>query len=358
LLVGSGIALAVMTVVSIVLGWFVAGRILRPIRTITNATRQISEESLDRRLALEGPADELRDLGGTIDDLLERLQTAFESQRNFVANAAHELRTPLTLERALLQVALADPGLTLHSLRAACDEVLENGRHLEELIEALLTLARSQRGLDRKDVIELAVIVSDVASSRSDAATAAGLQLDLAFGATPILGDRALIERLVANLLDNAIQYNRAGGNVRMVTEDNLDGSRLIVTNTGTIVPEEQLDRLFEPFQRISPSRSGEHEGLGLGLSIVQAIAKVHGARLTINAGETGGLIVEVRFRVGAFDGYAVGASSSQTTSASSGLHQLVLSYPADQRGRAGSSCTLALRPGRTGCSNRPSSGS
>jgi signal transduction histidine kinase len=227
------------------------------------------------------------------------------------------------LERALLHVALADPGLTLQSLRAARDDVLENGRYLEELIEALLTLARSQRGLDRKEAIDLAAVVSDVASSRSDAAIAAGLQLDLAFEATPILGDRALIERLVANLLDNAIHHNRAGGNVRMVTEGNMDGSRLIVANTGAVVPEEQLGRLFEPFQRISRSLPGEHEGLGLGLSIVQAIAKAHGARLAINAGASGGLIVEVRFPAGRFDGYAVGASSSETSSAAAGLHRV-----------------------------------
>jgi signal transduction histidine kinase len=308
LLLGSIIALGVMTLASVLLGWLVAGRILRPLRTITNAARHISEESLDQRLALEGPRDELKDLGDIIDGLLGRLQAAFEAQRHFVANAAHELRAPLTVERAMLQVALADPGLTLDALRAACEDVIESGRQQEELIEALLTLARSQRGLDSKEALDLAAIAADMATSRKQKAAAAGLQLDLALRPALAFGDPQLIERLVANLLDNALRYNRAGGSVRMVTEDNEDGARLIVTNTGPAVPEDQIARLLEPFQRIAPCRTGQHEGLGLGLSIVQAIAKAHGARLDINAGAEGGLTVEIRFPAQAVpsDGHAV----------------------------------------------------
>jgi signal transduction histidine kinase len=296
LLVGSGIALGVMTVASVLLGWLVAARILQPLRTITNAARHISEDSLDQRLALQGPRDELQDLGGVIDGLLERLQAAFEAQRRFVANAAHELRAPLTLERATLQVTLADPALTLDGLRAACEDVIDNGRHQEELIEALLTLARSQRGLDRKQALDLAVIAGDMAGARKQKAAAAGLQLDLALRPAPVLGDPQLIDRLVANLVDNALRYNRAGGSVHLVTETGAGGGRLIVTNTGPVVPQDQIARLLEPFQRIAPSRTGQHEGLGLGLSIVQAITKAHGARLLVNAGEAGGLSVDIRF--------------------------------------------------------------
>jgi signal transduction histidine kinase len=296
LLLGSGIALGVMTVASVLLGWLVAGRILRPLRTITNTARHISQDSLGQRLALQGPRDELTDLGDVIDGLLERLQAAFEAQRHFVANAAHELRAPLTLERATLQVTLADPGLTLDTLRAACEEVIDNGRQQEQLLEALLTLARSERGLDRNQPLDLAAIAADIASSRTQTAAATGLHLGLALGPAPVVGDPQLIERLVANLLDNALHYNHAGGSVHLATENQAGGGRLTVTNTGPVVPEDQIARLLEPFQRIAPSRTGQHDGLGLGLSIVQAITKAHRARLLVNAGEGGGLLVEIRF--------------------------------------------------------------
>ncbi len=295
LFLGSCIALGVMAVVSVLLGWLVAGRILRPLRTITNTTRHISEENLDQRLALQGPRDELKNLGEVIDGLLERLQAAFEAQRHFVANAAHELRAPLTLERAMLQITLADPGLTLDVLRTACEDVIETGRQQEQLIEALFTLARSQRGLDHKEELDLAAIADEMAQSRKQRASAAGLQFDLALRPTPVLGDPQLIERLVANLIDNALHYNRAGGSVSIITDD-ADGGRLIVSNTGPVVPESQIARLLEPFQRIAPSRTGQHEGHGLGLSIVQAIAKAHGGRLDVKPGERGGLTVDLRF--------------------------------------------------------------
>jgi signal transduction histidine kinase len=316
LLLGSSVALGVMTVLSVLLGWFVAGRILRPLRTITNAARHISEESLDQRLALKGPPDELKDLGDIIDGLLERLQAAFEAQRQFVANAAHELRAPLTLDRATLQVTLADPGLTFDGLRAACEDVIDSGRQQEQLIEALLTLARSQRGLDHKEELDLAVIAGEIADARNQKATAAGLQLSLALRQTPILGDPQLIRRLVANLLDNAVHYNLAGGWVRVTTEEDAAGGRLIVTNTGPVVPRDQIARLIEPFQRIAPSRVGEHQGFGLGLSIVQAIAKAHGAGLVVSGGSEGGLTVEIRFpgRPSPLDACAVGVNGSRRT--------------------------------------------
>jgi signal transduction histidine kinase len=296
LLLGSAIALGAMTAASVLLGWLVAGRILRPLRTITDTARHISQDSLGQRLALPGPRDELTDLGEVIDGLLERLQAAFEAQRHFVANAAHELRAPLTLERATLQVTLADPALTLPALRAACEEVIDNGRQQEQLLEALLTLARSERGLDRQQPLDLAVIAAGIASSRTQTAATAGLHLHLALGPAPVFGDPPLIERLVANLLDNALRYNHAGGSVHLATEDQPGGGRLTVTNTGPVVPDDQITRLLEPFQRITPSRTGQHDGLGLGLSIVQAITTAHRARLHINAGEGGGLRIEIRF--------------------------------------------------------------
>jgi signal transduction histidine kinase len=295
LLAGSGIALAIMTVVSVAVGWIAAGRVLRPLRTITSTTRQISEENLHQRLALPGPPDELRDLGDTIDGLLERLEVAFEAQRSFVASASHELRTPLTLSRATLQVALSDPSLTLPSLRAACEEAIETGRQQEQLIEALLTLARSQRGLADRDLLDLAAVTRQVTDAHTPAARAAGLRLNISLAPAPLLGDASLVERLLTNLVQNAIRYNLPGGTVTVTVENTQDTSVLTVTNTGPDVPGEQIPRLLQPFQRIAAERISNHSGLGL--SIVQAIATAHHAELAIFPGDTGGLDIQVHFQ-------------------------------------------------------------
>ncbi len=295
-LVGSSIALPIMTVVSVAIGWIVAGRVLRPLRTITTTTRQISEDNLHQRLALAGPRDELRYLGDTIDGLLERLDAAFEAQRSFVANASHELRTPLTLSRATLQVALSDPALTLPALRAACEEAIETGRQQEQLIESLLVLARSQRGLDDRQPVDLAVIVTEVAHTHEPAAAALQLRLDVSVSSAPMSGDPHLIERMVSNLVENALRYNRASGDVQIGVDIEADQARLKVTNTGPQISSEQISRLLKPFQRNTSDRiAGEQDGLGLGLSIVQAIVTAHGAELNVHPGEAGGLDVEVR---------------------------------------------------------------
>ena len=297
LLVGSSIALAVMTVASVAAGWLLAGRVLRPLRTIASTTQQISEDNLHQRLALSGPRDELRDLGDTIDGLLARLDTAFAAQQNFVANASHELRTPLALSRAMLQVALADPGITLDSLRLACEEAIETGRQQEQLIEALLTLARSQRGLEDRKPVDLAAVVTEAARAHEAGAAARGVHLDLSIAPALVSGDTELVERLVSNVIDNGLQYNVSGGNVRVLVDTESDYARFKVTNTGPQVSPEQVARLLQPFQRVTTDRVvGDHEGLGLGLSIVQAIVTAHQAQLHVCPGEVGGLDVEVRF--------------------------------------------------------------
>ena len=292
LLVDSGIALAIMAGISIWLGWMISGRALRPLRTITNAAREISASNLHRRLALEGPDDELMQLGTTFDGLLERLEASFEAQRQFVANASHELRTPLTLERTLLEVALGDPEPSVESLQRTCRQVLAVGEQQERLIEALLTLSRSQRGLDRREPVDLAAIV--------EAASAAVDQNGLAFATTlepaHTSGDRRLAERLVANLLGNAVHHNVAGGSVTVETETRRGEAILRVANTGPAVPPGDVSRIFEPFQRVNIDRTQHVNGLGLGLSIVGAIAKAHGARITTLAPAGGGLQVEVGF--------------------------------------------------------------
>ncbi len=301
LLTGSWVALVVMTVVAVGIGWLVAGRALRPLRTITATTRRISASSLHQRLALSGPADELKELGDTVDGLLARLECSFEAQRQFVANASHELRTPLARQRTLVEVALADPEPTVAGLQDVCRRVLAAGEQQERLIEALLTLARSQRGLDRWDPLDVAAIVDDVVRTRRAEAQrlGVGLTFSTAAGGTPVpaLGDARLAERLAANLVDNALQHNVPGGWVSVWTGASAGQAVLRVTNSGPVIPPGEVARLFTPFQRLGASRAGERrDSPGLGLSIVSAIAAAHGAQLQASALASGGLDMQVRF--------------------------------------------------------------
>ena len=208
LFLASAIALALMAALSLWLGWVISGRALRPLRTITDTAREISASNLHRRLALEGPDDELKQLGTTVDGLLARLETSFEAQRQFVANASHELRTPLTLERTLLELALSDPNASIESYRHTCEQLLAVGEQQERLIEALLTLSRSQRGLDDHQPIDLAAITATAAA----AADHAGLALQTTIRPAHTTGNPRLVERLVANLLDNAVHHNSTAG--------------------------------------------------------------------------------------------------------------------------------------------------
>jgi len=296
LLIQSGIALAIMTAAALTLGWLTAGRTLRPLRAITAATRRISDHNLHERLAFTGPRDELTDLAGAIDALLGRLDAAFDSQRRFVANASHELRTPLMLAQTLLQVALADPAITLGSLRAACQEVLAACKEQDRLIRALLTLARSQRGLDHREPLDLAEIIRHALHTREPEATARRLRADAALGPALAAGDPSLAEILISNLLENAIRHNIPGGHIQITTSTHDNQATLTVANTGPHVPAEQARRLLEPFQRLDGKRGHDHEGLGLGLSIVAAIASAHGATLSVRPRPSGGLAIKVTF--------------------------------------------------------------
>jgi signal transduction histidine kinase len=296
LLTESGIALAIMTVVSIGLGWLVAGRVLRKLRTITAAARSISASSLHARLTLAGPDDELKELGDTVDGLLARLEAAFGAQRQFVANASHELRTPLARQRTLIEVALADPEPSVAALQDVCTRLLATGEQQERLIEALLTLARSQRGLDRREPIDLAVIAGEVLEARRPEAHLRGLTVGAALEPAPTLGDARLTERLAANLVDNAMRHNVAGGTIDVTTGVRAGHAVLSVRNTGPVVPPDQVPRLFQPFQRSGAGRTGARDGQGLGLSIVAAIAEAHGAWLRAGALAGGGLRVQAGF--------------------------------------------------------------
>src|SRR5216683_158279 len=272
LLVAAAAGLAVMAGASVVLGWVVAGRALRPLRAITAATRQISEDDLHRRLAMPGPRDELTDLADTIDGLLARLQAAFEAQRNFVANASHELRTPLSATRTMLEVALADPAAPAATLRSACQDVLAEGQQQERLIGALLSLARSQRGLDRREPLDLARITADILRAREPDAARRGVTVSASMGAAPVLGDDRLLRQLAVNLIDNALRHNLPDGDLSIHVTSGRGRSTLTITNTGPVIPAAQIGRLLQPFQRLSSQRPADDHGLGLGLPIVAAI--------------------------------------------------------------------------------------
>jgi signal transduction histidine kinase len=305
LLTVSGIALLIMVAVSAGLGWLVAGRVLRPLRTITMAAQHISAHNLEQRLDMAGPDDELKELGDTFDELLGRLQRSFAGQRQFIANVSHELRTPLARQRVLSQVALTDPGATVDSLRVAHERVLASGTQQEQLIEALLTLALSQQGPEHRDLFDLGVVTSEVLMARQREADKARLSVDARLSPATVLGSSGLAERLVANLVDNAIRHNVPGGWITVMTDTADQHAVVIVANSGPEIAQAEVHRLLQPFQRLVPGRDGQGgNGLGLGLSIVEAIAAAHGATLIAQPQPGGGLSVQVRFPAAALDGY------------------------------------------------------
>ncbi|MFG2086871.1 sensor histidine kinase [Spirillospora sp. NPDC048824] len=300
-LVQAGIALAIMLVVSLLLGWFVAGRVLRPLRTMTTTVQHISARNVHERLALTGPRDELKDLADTVDGLLGRLETALDAQKRFVANAAHELRTPLTLERALLEETLTERRPTLEAFRATFERILTISDQQGSLLESLLTLAISERGLDGRAPVDLAALTEQVLATRPETPAggpeppAGGPRLYPRIAPAATAGDPALVERLVANLVDNAIRYNVPGGSVDVATGTR-DGQAVVsVSNTGPVVPPEQVARLLEPFQRLDRSARGDGHH-GLGLSIAHAIAIAHGGTLSAVPRQDGGLVVQAAF--------------------------------------------------------------
>ena len=296
LLIQSGIALAIVAVLAVMLGWLVAGRVLRPISAITATARRISASNLHERLGLQGPDDEFKDLGDTLDDLFARLEASFEAQRHFVANASHELRTPLTAERTLLQVALGDPGTTTGMWRSTSQEVLASNAEQDRLIEALLTLASSEAGLDHREPVDLAAVTSAGLAAPRPGISHLGLHVQAATQPATLDGDPLLVERLVTNLIDNAVHHNVAGGRIEITTGIEHGCAVLSVTNTGQIIPPAEVDRLLQPFQRLHQRRAPHSSGHGLGLSIVRAIATAHDAAITAHAPPDGGLAIDVTF--------------------------------------------------------------
>jgi signal transduction histidine kinase len=290
------IALPVVVLLALAVGWLIAGRFLRPLRTITATARDISASKLNRRLSLSPRDAEFAELGETLDDLFGRLEASFESQRHFVANASHELRTPLTAERALLQVALADPDASAQALRSACEQVLALGDQQERLIEALLTLASSEGGIEQWEPFDLAAVAWHVITVRRGEADRRGIRIETRLAEAPTAGDPGLAESLVANLVDNAIRHNSADGRAEISTAGAGGQATIRVRNTGAVIPPEQLGPLFQPFGRAGRERLRHVGGHGLGLAIVQAIARAHGATLTPRALPEGGLDIEMTF--------------------------------------------------------------
>jgi signal transduction histidine kinase len=293
----AGIAVAaVVALLAVGVGWLIAGRVLRPLRTMTATARKISATNLSQRLAVAGPDDEFRQLGDTLDGLFGRLEASFQAQRHFVANASHELRTPVTAEKTVLQVALADPDANVATLRSACEKALQWNEQQEGLIDGLLTLASSERGIERWEAFDLADIARNAILGHHEEAGRRGIRIEADLSAAPATGDPALAESMIANLVGNAIRHNLDGGRVDIATA--IADGRAVVTvgNTGPLISADDVDRLFQPFQRMGAARVRQPGGHGLGLAIVGAIASVHGASLTASPRPEGGLDTRVSF--------------------------------------------------------------
>lgn len=285
------VAAAVLAVVSAVVGWWVAGRVLRPVHRITATARRLSLANLGERIALTGPQDELRELADTFDAMLDRLERAADSQRRFAANASHELRTPLAVQRVAIEVGLADPSPA--KVARIREDLLAANLRTERLIEGLMTLARGERGPDHPERVDLSELAYEAVEQHRDIAAAAGVTLDVGLAPAAAFGDPVLITRLIGNLVHNGIRYNHAGGRVTLRTAPT---SGVTVDNTGPQVPADLVAGLFEPFRRLGAPRTGTGPSAGLGLSIVAAIGEAHGATLRADANPDGGLAVNVQF--------------------------------------------------------------
>jgi signal transduction histidine kinase len=307
------IAFAGVLVLAAALGWLVAGRVLAPLKRITGTAQRVSEEHLDERIDVDGPDDELRELGETLNEMLDRLSESFEIQRRFVANASHELRSPLTVIRSEAEVALANPQPDLDELRGMAESVVQASRRTEALLASLLILARSQRGLLQSAAVDLAEVAADAVEAAASAADTESVRLETDLEPAIVEGDAALLERLVANLIENGVLYNRPGGFVRVRTSARDGAIELEVENSGPPVEQAAAARLAEPFERLA--RDADGRGAGLGLSIVRAVSEAHGGTLAIDPRQEGGLVVSVRLPAAdAIAGAGAGAARARAT--------------------------------------------
>ncbi len=313
LLASSGIALLVTAVLSVVVGWLVAGRVLRPLRTMTAAAQRISEQNLRERLAVAGPDDELKRLGDTIDDLLARLEAAFDAQRRFVASASHELRTPLTIMRTALDVATRKPGPPVPGVTILADKIRAGLDKADRLVESFLTLARAQHGgTVRHSTVALDKLAATVLAEHSVAIGDMDLTVGQDLHDAPVHGSESLLSHLANNLIGNAIRHNQPGGWIHVATGTDMAAARLVVENGGPVLDPGWVGELTQPFRRAVPDRTGADDtGVGLGLSIVAAIVTAHHGTLDLRARPHGGLRVTVTLPLAARPAPAAATASS-----------------------------------------------
>ncbi|MFJ3913099.1 signal transduction histidine kinase [Streptomyces sp. 2132.2] len=294
LLSRSLMALLGLSIIAFAFGYAMAGRVLSPLGKITRTARRVVGSDLTRRIELDGPEDELKELADTFDEMLDRLERAFTAQQRFVANASHELRTPLAINRTLLEVHLSDPGAPVE-LQQLGKTLLATNERSEQLVEGLLLLARSDNQIVERKPVDLAEVASRaIDQARGEAATK-GVEIRGERALAVVQGNGVLLERIALNLVQNAVRYNvPEGGWVEVTTESQHGQAVLVVSNTGPVVPAYEVDNLFEPFRRLRTERTGSDKGVGLGLSIARSVARAHGGRIAATPREGGGLVMRV----------------------------------------------------------------
>ncbi|MGX4689351.1 sensor histidine kinase [Streptomyces sp. JNUCC 63] len=294
LLSRSLLALLGLAVIAFAFGYAMAGRVLAPLGRITRTARAVAGSDLSRRIELDGPDDELKELADTFDDMLERLQRAFTAQQRFVGNASHELRTPLAINRTLLEVQLSDPHAPVE-LQQLGKTLLATNERSEQLVEGLLLLARSDNQIVERKPVDLAEVASQAVDQVHAEAEAKGVKIRGERKSAVVQGNGVLLERIALNLVQNAVRYNVAEDGWVEVTTDVQHGQAvLVVTNTGPVVPAYEIDNLFEPFRRLRTERTGSDKGVGLGLSIARSVARAHGGHISARPREGGGLVMRV----------------------------------------------------------------
>ncbi|MFF4590576.1 sensor histidine kinase [Streptomyces sp. NPDC001388] len=298
LLSRSLLALLGLAVIAFAFGYAMAGRVLSPLGRITRTARAVAGSDLSRRIELDGPDDEFKELADTFDDMLERLQRAFTAQQRFVGNASHELRTPLAINRTLLEVHLSDPNAPVE-LQQLGKTLLATNERSEQLVEGLLLLARSDNQIVERKPVDLAEVAEQAIDQVHAEAEAKGVTIRGEQKPAVVQGNGVLLERIALNLVQNAVRYNvPEDGWVEVTTEVQHGQAVLVVSNTGPVVPAYEIDNLFEPFRRLRTERTGSDKGVGLGLSIVRSVARAHGGHITAQPREGGGLMMRVTLPV------------------------------------------------------------
>ncbi|MGW0555339.1 sensor histidine kinase [Streptomyces sp. NPDC002926] len=291
-------ALLGLSIIAFAFGYAMAGRVLSPLGKITRTARQVAGSDLSRRIELDGPDDELKELADTFDEMLDRLERAFTAQQRFVANASHELRTPLAINRTLLEVHLSDPGVPAE-LQQLGKTLLTTNERSEQLVEGLLLLARSDNQIVERKPVDLAEVATRAVDQTRAEAEANGVEIRGERALAVVQGNGVLLERIALNLVQNGVRYNiPEGGWVDVATEVRQGEAVLVVSNTGPVVPAYEIDNLFEPFRRLRQERTGSDKGVGLGLSIARSVARAHGGRIIAEPREGGGLVMRVTLPV------------------------------------------------------------